>query len=104
MVYMLLCSLFTQTFTHPFYSHVTSTVRGIFDEVRRFHLSFFHDLNKNNCVLAALERSSPNFSSIRQRDYVCSLLHLIRVIARAHASTLATNLMCVKNSVRYLCL
>ena len=33
-----------------------------------------------------------------------SILHLIRAIARAHASTRTTSLMRVKNSLRHFCL
>ena len=35
---------------------------------------------------------------------VCSLIHLMRAIARAYGSTLATSLMLVKNSTRHFCL
>ena len=43
------------------------------------------------------------FSSYKKTSNFSSIFHFVHAIARAHASTCATSLMCVKNSMRHFC-
>ena len=66
---------------------------------------FLLEMVKNGICLGMLTNKISFFQNIvLQKTHQCSLIHLMRAISCAHASTHDTSLMRVKNNTRHFCL